>query len=159
MAEEKKIDIEGLNMCVYRSHKEVKGAKIKDIIRDADGKRFLRFEDNDDVRLEMNDKWFERHKPERGGYLVRYKDGYTSFSPAEAFEEGNTRITMNIQELAASLAVRRLLNGLTMFETENVLNHVMQMVLEMKQSSAEQLPVLFDLPPLKPLAEVGKKDD
>jgi hypothetical protein len=156
MADKKKSGAEGLNMCIFKSHKEVKGAKIKDIIRDAGGKRFLRFVDNDTDRWEMTDEWFDRHKPERGGYLVLYKDGYVSFSPAEAFEDGNTRITMNIQELSASLAVRRLLDGLTMFETENVLNHVMQMVQEMKQRSAEQLPCLFDLLPIEPLAEVGK---
>lgn len=31
--------------------------------------------------------WMEKHEPEEGGYIVMYKDGYTSFSPAEAFEE------------------------------------------------------------------------
>ena len=33
-----------------------------------------------------------KHSPEAGGYYVQYKDGYTSFSPAEAFEEGYTRL-------------------------------------------------------------------
>jgi hypothetical protein len=30
--------------------------------------------------------------PQPGGYFVVYKDGYKSFSPAKAFEEGYTRI-------------------------------------------------------------------
>ena len=30
--------------------------------------------------------------PEVGGYYVVHKDGYKSFSPANAFEEGYTRI-------------------------------------------------------------------
>lgn len=38
------------------------------------------------------DEWIERFKPEVGGYFVRYADGYTSFSPAKAFEEGYSKI-------------------------------------------------------------------
>ena len=34
----------------------------------------------------------EKHNPEAGGYYVVYEDGYKSFSPAKAFEEGYTRI-------------------------------------------------------------------
>jgi len=33
-----------------------------------------------------------KHKPEVGGYYVVYADGYKSFSPAQAFEEGYTRV-------------------------------------------------------------------
>lgn len=33
-----------------------------------------------------------KHKPEPGGYFVQYADGYKSFSPAQAFEEGYRRI-------------------------------------------------------------------
>jgi hypothetical protein len=33
-----------------------------------------------------------KHKPHAGGYYVQYADGYTSFSPAQAFEEGYTRL-------------------------------------------------------------------
>lgn len=33
-----------------------------------------------------------KHKPVAGGYFVVYEDGYESFSPAKAFEEGYTRI-------------------------------------------------------------------
>ncbi len=36
--------------------------------------------------------FMDKHKPEAGGYLVFYEDGYRSFSPAKAFEEGYTRI-------------------------------------------------------------------
>ena len=34
--------------------------------------------------------YIDRHKPAVGGYYVVYKDGYKSFSPAEAFEQGYT---------------------------------------------------------------------
>lgn len=32
--------------------------------------------------------WYVKHSVQIGGYLVFYKDGYVSFSPADAFEEG-----------------------------------------------------------------------
>jgi len=37
-------------------------------------------------------EFLAKHKPEVGGYWVQYADGYQSFSPAAAFEEGYTRI-------------------------------------------------------------------
>lgn len=40
----------------------------------------------------VSSEWMERFEPELGGYLVFYDDGYMSFSPAKAFEEGYTRI-------------------------------------------------------------------
>ena len=36
--------------------------------------------------------FIERHKPEAGGYLVEYEDGYKSYSPDQAFERGYTRL-------------------------------------------------------------------
>lgn len=36
----------------------------------------------------MDADWVARHRPQAGGYLVVYEDGYTSWSPAEAFERG-----------------------------------------------------------------------
>lgn len=32
--------------------------------------------------------WMRRHQPVAGGYVVEYSDGYSSFSPAAAFEAG-----------------------------------------------------------------------
>lgn len=34
--------------------------------------------------------FYQKHKPEPGGYYVVYADGYDSYSPAKAFEEGYT---------------------------------------------------------------------
>lgn len=36
--------------------------------------------------------WVAKHKPQVGGYFVVYEDGYTSFSPAAAFEDGYSRV-------------------------------------------------------------------
>lgn len=33
-----------------------------------------------------------KHDPKPGGYYVLYGDGYDSYSPAQAFEEGYSRL-------------------------------------------------------------------
>jgi hypothetical protein len=40
----------------------------------------------------VDQEYMYKHKPVAGGYYVVYKDGYKSFSPAAAFEEGYTLI-------------------------------------------------------------------
>jgi hypothetical protein len=40
----------------------------------------------------VSQEYITKHKPEAGGYYVVYDDGYASFSPAKAFEEGYARI-------------------------------------------------------------------
>ena len=50
----------------------------------------------------------EKHKPHAGGYYVVYDDGYKSFSPAKAFEEGYRLLPRGggrptVEELAAIL--------------------------------------------------------
>jgi hypothetical protein len=47
-------------------------------------------EDGRYVRFCVSQQYANKHKPHAGGYYVVYKDGYQSFSPAEAFEEGYT---------------------------------------------------------------------
>lgn len=52
----------------------------------------LTFTDKGYAPLEVDAAYVMQHNPQPGGYYVVYKDGYKSFSPAEAFEEGYTRI-------------------------------------------------------------------
>ncbi len=40
----------------------------------------------------VSQSYVQKHQPKAGGYFVVYADGYESFSPAQAFEEGYTRI-------------------------------------------------------------------
>jgi len=40
----------------------------------------------------VDGQYLRQHRPEVGGYYVVYKDGYKSYSPAKAFEEGYTRL-------------------------------------------------------------------
>ena len=73
----------------YQSHKTVEAAKIK-----------AAEYGNEKIRLALDDGTVEvvpradRFKPteEDLGYLVRYSDGYLSWSPTKAFEEGYTEI-------------------------------------------------------------------
>jgi hypothetical protein len=45
------------------------------------------------VRIAVGCEFMRKHNPEVGGYFVLYADGYESYSPAKAFEEGYTRIS------------------------------------------------------------------
>lgn len=88
-----------VEMPKYRSHKEVWALKIKSIVRDgegenreSDGSAIITPEEEGYAPFRVEGGYLHKHKPQVGGYYVVYKDGYKSFSPAEAFEEGNTRI-------------------------------------------------------------------
>ena len=44
------------------------------------------------MEVEVTAEYMKKHRPQVGGYYVLYDDGYHSFSPAQAFESGYTRI-------------------------------------------------------------------
>jgi hypothetical protein len=73
----------------YRCHKEVWALKIKDI-DPAFG--IITPVEEGYAPFEVSEDYLVKHKPYVGGYYVVYKDGYRSFSPAEAFEDGYTLI-------------------------------------------------------------------
>ena len=74
----------------YVCHKQVRAAKIKAIEYDDKGAVITPAECGlGDIRVGLD--FLHRHSPQVGGYFVQYEDGYTSFSPAKAFEEGYTR--------------------------------------------------------------------
>lgn len=85
----------------YRCHKEVWALKIKSIDFDSynarqenhetDGSAVLIPEDATYGPVAVDWAYVRKHDPKPGGYYVVYKDGYKSFSPADAFEEGYTR--------------------------------------------------------------------
>lgn len=82
----------------WKCHKEVHALKIeavKDTTEpgdETDGSRVLIFSEKPFAPLRVNREYVAKHKPEAGGYYVVYEDGYTSFSPAKAFEDGYARI-------------------------------------------------------------------
>ena len=49
-------------------------------------------EDQRYARFCVEASYVTKHNPKQGGYYVVYADGYKSFSPAEPFEDGYTRI-------------------------------------------------------------------
>ena len=73
----------------YKSHKEVWALKIKSLVIDpkSDGLLLTPVEEGY-APFVVDAAYVEKHKPQAGGYYVVYKDGYKSWSPAEAFEEG-----------------------------------------------------------------------
>jgi hypothetical protein len=79
----------------YRCRKRVRAAKILSIKDDVDIAQVLLGIEHPDypdaVHCESYD-WLRKHQPEVGGYVVVYLDGYTSYSPAKAFEAGYTRV-------------------------------------------------------------------
>lgn len=77
----------------YRCHKEVGALKIKTIHMkmDGTGDADITFENFPDS-INVEARWLGKHEPKVGGYFVVYADGYTSFSPADAFETGYTPI-------------------------------------------------------------------
>ena len=86
----------------YQSHKTVHALKIKAIVfdwelaketnRETDGSATITPEEEGYAPFKVDHQYVHKHKPQVGGYYVVYKDGYKSWSPAEAFEEGYTKL-------------------------------------------------------------------
>lgn len=95
------------NLPKYKCHKEVHALRIKSVEfdwevakregdRETDGTATFTFEGF--LPFKVSPLYVNKHlrgldKIEIvGGYLVFYEDGYQSFSPAKAFEDGYTRV-------------------------------------------------------------------
>jgi hypothetical protein len=50
-----------------------------------------------DAIIDVVPSWIVRGAPVVGDYMVRYDDGYTSWSPAAAFEDGYTRLADQVE--------------------------------------------------------------
>lgn len=83
----------------YRCHKEVWALKIAQIdhkknpdetgeTQSASYGAVITPADQGYGAFEVPAEFMTKHKPEVGGYYVVYEGGYTSFSPAKAFEDG-----------------------------------------------------------------------
>lgn len=71
----------------YQCHKLVHAFKITEVTpRIGDVLLFSSEFPNDPVSVTI--PWYIKFKPEMGQYFVAYEDGYTSISPAVAFESG-----------------------------------------------------------------------
>lgn len=82
----------------YKSHKIIEAAQIVSLGPQDGGPLFVKVEWGDGETatrtvVEVPEDFFARGVPALNDYLVKYEDGYLSWSPAKAFEEGYTRIT------------------------------------------------------------------
>lgn len=75
-------------------HKKVEGDQIVGM---TELDNFTRLHMRCGATVTVDDGWIKRHTPRVGGYYVVYEDGYTSFSPREAFEKGYAPITPHPQ--------------------------------------------------------------
>lgn len=83
----------------YKCHKEVWALKIAAITKDGegenretDGSAMITPAEDGYAPFRVEYDYLRKHNPQVGGYFVVYKDGYKSYSPAKAFEDGYTRI-------------------------------------------------------------------
>lgn len=82
----------------WRCHKEVCALKIKSVEPDgsaprgAAGSCIITPENKTYAPFRADEEYCRKHNPKAGGYYVVYDDGYKSFSPAKAFEDGYTRM-------------------------------------------------------------------
>jgi hypothetical protein len=80
----------------YQCFKKVWALKIKDIkfkpIGDGYCTATITPEEPGYAPFDVDTHYIDKHHPEAGGYYVVYEDGYKSFSPAKAFEEGYVRV-------------------------------------------------------------------
>ena len=88
-----------VEMPKYKCHKEVWALKIKSIVRDgegenrdSDGSAMITPEEECYAPFRVEGDYLHKNKPFVGGYYVVYKDGYKSFSPADAFEDGYSKL-------------------------------------------------------------------
>ena len=82
----------------YKCHKEVWALKIARIEfdhdkaraenRETDGSATITPAEDGYAPFKVPHDYVRKHNPQTGGYYVVYKDGYKSFSPADAFEDG-----------------------------------------------------------------------
>lgn len=77
---------------VYQCHKKVKALEIRSIINNEDGTARIVPVETDFSPFEISSAYMEKHKPQPGGFWVRYKNGYESWTPGDVFRDGYSRI-------------------------------------------------------------------
>lgn len=82
-------------MKTYKCHKSVQAEKIVRMDLSPDETGFYVMYGADGSKIRCSSEWMNKNKPYTGGYYVVYNDGYASFSPAKAFEDGYTEIELS----------------------------------------------------------------
>lgn len=60
-----------------------------DVMFSAMHTEYVLSDESNEFTAVVSDGYMEKHGPYIGGYFVRYSNGYESFSPADAFEDGH----------------------------------------------------------------------
>ena len=82
----------------YRSHKVVRAAKITGFRENGNPDMpDLLLGEIGSIAVQLPE-WHSKHRPQIGGYYVVYEDGYASYSPAKAFEEGYRPVVHPLEE-------------------------------------------------------------
>lgn len=93
---------------MYQCHKRVQACRIKAVTRDdVTGAWTIVPEEGHLEPFLVTESYVKRHNPRVGGFFVRCRDGYSSFSPAREFEDGYLPIdalTQRRMELEGQLA-------------------------------------------------------
>ena len=76
------------NLPLYKSHKQVRAFQIDSMVPSPDGRLIYLKGRVTRHTARVSAGYMFKHNPQVGGYYVLYKDGYESWSPAEAFEDG-----------------------------------------------------------------------
>lgn len=86
---EAQIAVSADGLPLWKCHKTVAAFKITDTEALSNGQVRLIGEDPA-CSVVCDSAYVDKHRPQIGGYFVHYHDGYRSWSPAEAFEDGYT---------------------------------------------------------------------
>lgn len=81
-------DLSEGSLPAYKSHKVVNACKILKMTKKAGGGKYIYPAEEGIEKFAVSNDYVKKHDPQPSGYYVIYEDGYESWSPAEAFEEG-----------------------------------------------------------------------
>lgn len=127
---------------LYKSHKKVRAAKIKEVYTAGpqNGETVISFEDESlEKHIYQKSELANRPEPKAGMYLVQYEDGYVSFSPPEAFESGYTPINENEDDERGEVVADEAFAGKDHVQGEGDLKPHQQRVVDEKTQLTEKL--------------------
>lgn len=122
-------------MQTYKSHKVVEAAEVLAVEVNPAGGYLFQLRDSIGEALQAG--WVRKHQPGPavqsflGGYLVKYPDGYMSWSPKEAFEAGYTKVTMVSDAELANLAGEHILQFFSFLHLPHYLQEISRPFAEM----------------------------
>lgn len=120
----------------YQCFKEVHALKIKEVFQSdvealIDGGLWeIVPEDPAYASIRVPHSFISKHRPSAGGYYVVYGDGYTSFSPAEAFETGYVRAALETPNIPSLLRFYDVENLISLVNEQD--DHVRQLQARLK---------------------------